>query len=69
MPSGTMRSGWGEYHSSKSQSFQARTHARPSSGSLASENSVPPKPVMPEGKFTDDQMPPMSMSRMRSLIR
>jgi hypothetical protein len=39
--------------------------AWPSSGSFASENSVPPKPVTPEGKFTDAQMPPMSMSRMR----
>ena len=35
----------------------------------ASQKSVPPKPVTPDGKFTDAQMPSMSMSLMRSSIR
>jgi hypothetical protein len=64
-----MRSGYAEYHSSKSQSFQARTQASPSSWSLASEKSVPPKPVTPDGKLTEAQVPLMSMSLMRSSIR
>ena len=41
MPSGTIRSGFGEYHSSKIQSFHARTHALPTSTSFASANTRP----------------------------
>ena len=66
MPSGTMRSGCGEYHSSKSQSFHARTQARPRSRSAASKKTRPQNPVIMDGKFTDAHTPLMSMSRTRA---
>ena len=66
MPIGTMRSGWGEYHSSKNQSFHARVTASPSSGSVHRENTEPQKPVICDGKFTDAHTPLMSMSRTRA---
>ena len=64
MPIGTMRSGCGEYHSSKNQSFHAVT-ASPRSASLQRENTEPQKPVICDGKFTDAHTPLMSMSRTR----
>ena len=66
IPSGTMRSGWDVYHSSKSQSFQARTQARPRSRSLASKKTRPQKPVIMDGKFTEAHTPLMSMSCTRA---
>ena len=66
MPIGTMRSGYGEYHSSKNQSFHARVTASPSSGSLQRENTDPQKPVICDGKLTDAHTPLMSMSRTRA---
>ncbi len=66
IPSGTMRSGWREYHSSKSQSFQALMQARPRSRSLASKKTRPQNPVIMDGKLTDAQTPLMSMSRTRA---
>jgi hypothetical protein len=66
IPSGTIRVGWAEYHSSNSQSFQARTQAWPSSWSSMSENTLPQKPVICEGKLTDAQTPLMSMSCTRA---
>ena len=52
MPIGTMRSGCGEYHSSKNQSFHACVTARPRSRSAQRENTEPQKPVICDGKFT-----------------
>ena len=66
MPRGTIRFGWGVYHSSKSQSFQARTQARPSSRSLASKKTRPQKPVIMDGKFTEAHTPLMSISCTRA---
>ena len=66
MPSGMMRVGYGEYHSSKSQSFQARVVCTPSSVSLATENTRPQNPVICEGKLREAHTPLMSMSRMRA---
>ena len=66
MPSGMMRSGYGEYHSSYSQSFHARVTARPSSGSEHCENTRPQKPVIIDGKLSDAHTPLMSMSRTRA---
>ena len=66
MPSGTMRSGCRSYHSSNSQSFQARTHATPSSRSATLKNTRPQNPVICDGKFTAAQTPLMSMSRTRA---
>ncbi len=66
MPIGTIRSGWRECHSSKNQSFHARVTARPSSGSEQRENTEPQNPVIWLGKFTDAQIPLMSMSRTRA---
>ena len=54
------------YHSSYSQSFHARMHAWPSSGSLALKNTRPQNPVIIDGKFTAAQTPLMSMSRTRA---
>ena len=61
-----MRSGWGWYHSSKSQSFQARMQASPRSRSWASKKTRPQKPVICEGKLTEAHTPLMSMSRTRA---
>ena len=66
MPSGTMRSGCGVYHSSKSQSFQARTQARPRSRSGHAKKTRPQNPVICDGKLTEAQTPLMSMSRTRA---
>ena len=66
MPSGMIRSGYGEYHSSNSQSFQARVTARPRSGSFACEYTRPQNPVIIDGKLSDPHTPLMSMSRIRS---
>ena len=66
MPIGMIRSGYGEYHSSKNQSFHARVTASPSSGSCACENTRPQKPVIIDGKFSDAHTPLMSMSWMRA---
>ena len=66
MPSGTIRSGWLTYHSSYNQSFHARAHACPSSWSAAPENTLPQKPVICDGKFTDAHTPLTSMSRTRA---
>ena len=66
MPSGMIRSGNSEYHSSNSQSFHARTHATPTSRSEALKNTRPQKPVIIDGKFTDAHTPLMSMSRTRA---
>ncbi len=66
MPIGTIRSGYAPYHSSKNQSFQARITACPSSESADFENTVPQKPVMTDGKFTDAHTPPRSMSATRA---
>ena len=65
MPSGTMRDGCREYHSSKNQSFHACVTASPSSGSEHRENTDPQKPVICDGKLTDAHTPLMSMSRTR----
>ena len=46
MPSGMIRSGYGEYHSSNSQSFQACVTASPSSGSEHCEKTRPQNPVI-----------------------
>jgi hypothetical protein len=61
-----MRSGYGVYHSSKSQSFQARMQARPRSRSLASKKTRPQKPVIMDGKFSEAHTPLMSMSCTRA---
>ena len=66
MPIGIIRSGCGEYHSSKNQSFHARVVASPSSESFAWENTRPQKPVIIDGKLSDAHTPLMSMSRMRA---
>ena len=66
IPSGTMRVGCAVYHSSYSQSFHARMHAWPSSGSLALKKTRPQNPVTIDGKFTAAQTPLMSMSRTRA---
>ncbi len=66
IPSGMMRVGWAVYHSSNSQSFQARMHAWPSSGSLALKNTRPQNPVIIDGKFTAAHTPLMSMSATRA---
>src|SRR5207237_390083 len=66
IPMGTMRSGYGEYHSSNNQSFHARVTARPSSGSEHCEKTRPQKPVIIDGKLSDAHTPLMSMSRMRA---
>jgi hypothetical protein len=65
-PSGRNRSGYGRYHSSWIQSFQARITACPSSGSSEPENTDPQNPAMDDGKFMDDHTPAMSMSRTRA---
>jgi len=61
-----MRVGWRWYHSSKSQSFHARTHASPRSRSAAPKNTRPQNPVICDGKFNDAQTPSRSMSRTRA---
>ncbi len=66
MPSGTIRSGYGEYHSSKSQSFQAIVTACPRAESEHWLNTRPQNPVIMEGKFTDAHTPLMSMSCTRA---
>ena len=66
MPRGMIRSGYGDHHSSWSQSFQACVVAQPRAGSWAWENTRPQKPVIIDGKFIDAQTPLRSMSRMRS---
>lgn len=63
---GMTRSGWRPAQTSRCQSFHARTQARPSSGSLLWENTAPQNPAMSDGKHSDAQMPPASMSRTRS---
>ena len=63
---GMIRSGYGEYQSSNSQSFHARVVASPSSGSAQLAKTRPQNPVIIDGKLTAAQMPPMSMSRMRA---
>ncbi len=66
MPSGMMRVGCAVYHSSNSQSFHARMHAWPSSGSLALKNTRPQNPVTIDGKLTAAHTPLRSMSRTRA---
>ena len=63
---GMMRSGYVPAHTSWCQSFHARTHACPSSGSLACANIVPANPASNDGKHSDAQMPAVSMSAMRA---
>ena len=50
-PIGMTRLGYGLYHSSYSQSFQARRQASPSSGSSDWINLAPQNPVRKDGKF------------------
>ena len=64
--SGIMRSGYVPAHTSWCQSFHARTHARPSSGSLLFANATPANPAMSDGKQRLAQMPATSMSAMRA---
>ena len=64
--SGMMRSGYAPAHSSRCQSFQARSTARPSSGSSLFQNTVPAKPAISDGKLSDAQMPARSMSAIRA---
>src|SRR4051794_19482130 len=59
---GMMRLGWVPAHTSLCQSFQAFTHARPSSGSSDRENTPPAKPAMSDGKHSEAAMPAVSMS-------
>ncbi len=66
MPMGTIRSGYGDHHSSWSQSFHARVVAQPSSWSSAWANTRPQNPVIIDGKLTEAHTPLRSMSRMRS---
>ncbi len=66
MPHGTIRSGWGSYHSVNSQSFHARMASIPTSVSSASANTRPQNPVIWEGKLSIAQMPATSMSAIRA---
>ena len=47
---GMMRSGYVPAHTSWCQSFHARTHASPSSGSSLRANATPANPAMSDGK-------------------
>ncbi len=64
--SGMIRSGYAPAHTSWCQSFHARTHASPSSGSWLRANAAPANPAMSDGKHSDAQMPATSMSAMRA---
>ena len=66
IPPGTIRSGYSRYHSSWSQSFQARVASRPTSESSASVKTCPQNPVTCDGKFNMAQMPATSMSATRA---
>ena len=61
-----IRSGWVPAHTSACQSFQARTHASPSSGSSDPENTAPQKPATRDGKQSDAHTPFRSMSATRA---
>ena len=61
-----IRSGWTDAHSSKSQSFQARTQAAPSARSSAAKNTRPQKPEICDGKLSEAQTPFRSMSATRA---
>ena len=61
-----MRSGAVPAHTSRCQSFHARTHACPTSGSLALANIVPANPASSDGKHSDAQIPARSMSATRA---
>ena len=61
-----MRPGCVPAHTSRCQSFHARMHASPSSGSRDRANTVPAKPAISDGKHSDAQTPPASMSSMRA---
>ncbi|CNI38351.1 Uncharacterised protein [Mycobacterium tuberculosis] len=65
---GMIRSGWLPAHTSRCQSFQARSVASPSSRSSLFQNTVPAKPAISEGKFSEAQMPARSMSAIRASI-
>src|ERR1700749_3460784 len=66
--SGMMRSGKLPAHTSRCESFQARSTASPNSGSSLFQNTVPANPAISDGKFSDAQIPARSMSAIRALM-